>query len=254
MSQSSGQRVGTTWCPRGKDCGAGAASVGRWAGAAPKGAPRVITSGSEAHCPFRVRRVRPGVTVAEWLLGLTRAGAPGWTRWRGADSVPRGARLPQILVGPRLREAGDWEGRTLCGSPSPGLAGPGPPCAKGSPWGLEGRCGRTGERAGSRAPVERHRPLPSLLRAWGPLSATRCHPFWSKKATALCAAGFAWGRGCCSFQALPARRGLPLPPRPPRLPSCGSTDPPSRPLFPSTPPPPRAGNSAKNNRCLGWAY
>lgn len=156
----------------------------------------------------------------------------------GADRVPRGVRRPQALVGRRLR-GGQGRGWEPLWEPQPGTGrAPGPPCANGAP--RRESCERTGRgtRAGteqSGARTSRHCPLPSPLPAPGPPSATRCHPFWLKRATALCALGFAWGRGCCRFQARPGWGGLCLLSPPPD--TQVANPPPSMAMIPHLPGP-----------------
>lgn len=128
-------------------------------------------SGAGAHCPSRCRCARPSATAAGWLRG------PG----RGPVPLVRRAFSGRGLG--RRREAGG----TLCGSPGPGLAGPGPslrqwraPRAGKSPAGGRGRETRAGSEE-SRARTSRRCPLLSPLRAGGLPSATRSHSLWLEK-------------------------------------------------------------------------
>lgn len=153
----------------------------------------------------------------------------GWARSRGAGMVLGGVRPPQTLVELRLHGGRREEHRTLCGSPSPGPAWPGPSLCQ---WSGRGTGEGAGRRRGKETSAELRPhfaspPSPLAAAGSGPPSVTRCHPPRSKKPPPFTLRVPVRMDVCPSF-----------PPLPPRLPSCRPTalkgnDPP--------PPPPAAG-------------
>lgn len=201
--------------------------MGRWAGAAPKRAP-----GVRAHCAFRGRRARPDATVAGSLRGPWGGPVPPGGRVRvmqtASPEAPVYRRPLSDLVFARVgvRRVGPFAGAPAQGWRAQALS---VPMERPGGWGYaaEGRGRRS--RAGSersRARVERGRPHPSPLRAWGPLSVTRCHPLWSKKPPPFAQRGLDGGGAaavskpsqqggvCPSLPHRPASQAAdPLPPR-----------------------------------------